>query len=235
MVTSRALAEIIGEALQIPAETAQLHLKVVREAGLISFKGYGRSAANMTSLDAARLVLAVSGSRFAKDSAEVLKCFAKLKPMRRPNSGVILEDFLARRIEKMPLGITVSARDYADRKYNEWDRRYRDANYSINRPKPFGSSRLADIALQLIEPAGIEAEDHPRYAIVRWLSPLGHSNVMTFGPPLGTEWDEARSRSFTDIYDILCAYGGRELFKIHVVKKDALILIARALQSGRNP
>lgn len=233
MVTSRALAGIIGEALQIPAETAQLHLKVVREAGLISFKGYGRSAADMTSLDAARLVLAASGSRFAKDSAEVLESFAKLKPIRRPNSGVILEDFLARRIEKMPLGAVVSARDYEDRKYGEW--KYGRGPALINRPKPFGSARLADIALQLIEPAGIEAEGHPRYAIVRWLSPLGHSNVMTFGPPLGTEWDEARSRSFTDIYDILCLYGGSELFKIHVVKKDALIMIALALQSGRNP
>jgi hypothetical protein len=76
MVTSRQLADVVGDALGIARESAQLHLKTIRAEGQISFKGYGRAAAEMSPLDAARLVIAVAGSTFAKDSADVLKRFA---------------------------------------------------------------------------------------------------------------------------------------------------------------
>src|SRR6266702_2065694 len=55
LVTSIQLADIVGDAMGIPRESAQLHLKTIRAAGQISFKGYGRAAADMTALDASRI------------------------------------------------------------------------------------------------------------------------------------------------------------------------------------
>ena len=87
MITSIALADVVADALGITRESAQLHLKTIRAAGEITFKGYGRAAAAMTPLDASRLLIAVAGSTFAKDSVDVLKRFAKLKPVRLKSAG----------------------------------------------------------------------------------------------------------------------------------------------------
>lgn len=68
----------------------------IRAAGESSFKGYGRAAAAMIALDAARLFIAAAGSTFAKDSLDVLKGFAKLKPITvRTRLTSPLEDVLA--------------------------------------------------------------------------------------------------------------------------------------------
>lgn len=80
-----------------------LHLKTIRAAGEITFKGYGRAAAAMTPLDVSRLLIATAGSTFAKDSADVRKRFAKLKPLRTRSAGDTLEQFLAVRIAELPM------------------------------------------------------------------------------------------------------------------------------------
>jgi hypothetical protein len=64
-------------------------------AGEITFKGYGRGAAAMTPLDAARLLIAVTGSTFAKDAMTVLANFAKLTSLKARARQTTLESFLA--------------------------------------------------------------------------------------------------------------------------------------------
>lgn len=54
-------------------------------AGMISFKGHGRGAATMTTLDASRLLIAAAGSSFAKDSVQTLKEFGSLQPLAADN------------------------------------------------------------------------------------------------------------------------------------------------------
>jgi hypothetical protein len=83
MATSGELCLVTAEALGISFETTREHLRHIRRAGMISFKGHGRGAAAMTTLDAARLLIAAAGSSFVKDSLETLEGFGKLKPMRK--------------------------------------------------------------------------------------------------------------------------------------------------------
>src|SRR6476620_4120523 len=77
---------------------------------MISFKGYGRGAALMTTLDAARLVLAVAGSSFVKDSVDTLEGFRELqnvgagKPSNKRGDvypTVTLENYLAQMMQRL--------------------------------------------------------------------------------------------------------------------------------------
>jgi len=212
LVTSRELADIVGDALGIPRETAQLHLKTIRAAGEISFKGYGRAAAAMTALDASRLIIAAAGSTFAKDSADVLKRFAKLRPISaRTRITDPLEDFLAWRIEELSLGTPPIEHASA---WPEWQ-------------KGFGSRRLAETALQLIDPIPISDKTAhlARYAIVRSIDHRGHPHVLVFGPD-----GERLERRGADAHDLLGRYSGHQLFQMRMVKREALIEIAAALK-----
>src|ERR1700674_3021367 len=83
MATSGELCLVTAEALGISFETTREHLRHIRRAAMISFKGHGRGGAAMTTLAAARLLIAAAGSSFAKDSLETLEGFGKLKPMRK--------------------------------------------------------------------------------------------------------------------------------------------------------
>ena len=212
MVSSRELADIVGDALGISRESAQLHLKTIRAAGEISFKGYGRAAAAMTPLDASRLVIASAGSIFAKDSEAVLERFAKLAPISsRTRVTETLEDFLARRIAELPMEIPPP--EYVSPS-PEWQQR-------------FGSRRLAETALQLLDPipTGNKKTDKlPRYAILRWLDHRGHGHVLVFGP------EGERIERGTEIPDLLDRYSGHCLFQARIVRRDALIDIAAALK-----
>jgi hypothetical protein len=71
-------------------------------AGEITFKGYGRGAAAMTPLDAARLLIAVTGSTFAKDAMTVLANFVKLTSLKARARQTTLGVFLGERIAAMP-------------------------------------------------------------------------------------------------------------------------------------
>ncbi len=78
MATSGGLIEIVADALGLTAETVGVHVRNLRTAGLLNRRGVGRSAAIMTTLDAARVLLAVVGSQQVKDSAETVKRFGAL-------------------------------------------------------------------------------------------------------------------------------------------------------------
>lgn len=218
LLTSRNLADVVGDALGITRASAQLHLKTIRVDGQISFKGYGRGAADMTSLDAARLVISVAGSTFAKDSAQVLERFAGLTPVGTKRSQIKLEDFLSERIAELPMPVMPELRDR-----------------SVGRS--FGSRRLAQTALQLYEPIGEKVDKAPRYAVVRWLEREGHSKRRIFGSAghwrnptrKGVEEDESDTGA-AEFHDILGQYPIHQLFQVRAVGRQALITIAAALK-----
>jgi len=209
LVSSRELADVVGDAIGIPRESAQLHLKTIRAAGEISFKGYGRAAASMTALDASRLLIASVGSTFAKDSLEVLKRFSGLKPISpRRRATDTLEDFLAMRIEELIFDLPPP----------------HDIGRSAAWQQSFGSRRPAENALQLLEPVGKGAEKLARYAIVRWIDQTGRSDVLVFGPA-----GNGTVRG-TEISDLTERYSGHRLFQVRAVARAALIDIAAALK-----
>lgn len=94
-------------------------------------------------------------------------------------------------------------------------------------PQRFGSRRLAETALQLLDPIPTnnkKIHKLPRFAILRWLSDNGRSTVLVFGPE-GTSLDRG-----TEISDLLEQYSGHCLFQVRIVRRQALIHIAEALR-----
>jgi hypothetical protein len=221
LVTSIGLADVVADAVGITRESAQLHLKTIRAAGEITFKGYGRAAAAMAPLDASRLLIAVAGSTFAKDSIEVLRRFAKLKPLRDTGPKTTLEEFLARRIEALP----------EERNYTELSESYHSGRQSPIR-RSFGSRRLSKVALELMWAAGLGSEDLPPYGVVRWLSSNGDTHTLVFGSPPETPGPghHHSERQVHDRYDLLDAYPDSRMFQMRIVTRDALIDIAEAVK-----
>jgi hypothetical protein len=72
------MAVAMADAMGLPRENVRLHLRHLSEAGEITFKGHGRSAASMTATDASKLLIAVAGSSFVKDSVDILRGFSIL-------------------------------------------------------------------------------------------------------------------------------------------------------------
>jgi hypothetical protein len=211
MVTSRGLADVIGDAVGITRESAQLHLKTIRGAGAITFKGYGRGAAAMAPLDASRLLLAAAGSTFAKDSLNVLRRFAELEPIGDPREKT-LEEFLAYRIELLS----------------------GETSYSPNDGTPRELLRIARIAMELMWPIDARSQDIPPCAIVRWITSLGYVRSLTFGAAQAKRTRHHRSSGIVyDRYDALDMYPEAGMFHTRIVTRDALIDIATAL--GANP
>jgi hypothetical protein len=165
VATSTELSNAVADALGVSRESAYLHLKTIRKHDKISFKGYGRGAAAMTPLDAARLIIAVAGSTFAKDSMATLNRFCGLlsDKDRRSRSGSrrTLEAFLGERL----LRITT---DYQ----NPGHLAYGLPRYNL----------AAHAALKLIWVAGENTDPFPCFAIVRWFRKDGGSDAMTFSP-----------------------------------------------------
>ncbi|GAB1716962.1 MAG: hypothetical protein NTAFB05_20040 [Nitrobacter sp.] len=210
LVTSRKMADIVGDALGITRESAQLHLRVIRENGGISFSGYGRSAALMTGLDTARLVLAIVGSTYARDSSNVLGRFQNLRPATNLQIGKTLEEVLAHRIEQYP------------------DERN---NLSTLRQDPeYG--KLPQIALELLWAGGIHRDDFPPQAIMCWHNAIGEvSSLEVFVPP---EFRARRrkpifAKHYDERHEVLAAYSGVGIIHSRIVTVDALIRIAEAM------
>jgi len=90
----RLFCRSMAAALGIPFETMREHLRKIRRAGRISFKGHGRGAAVMTTIDAAGLLIAAAGSSFVKDSVETLDGFRNLQPIGsgKPMRGSVTQD-----------------------------------------------------------------------------------------------------------------------------------------------
>lgn len=77
-MTPGRLISAIAAALRIPNVTTGVYYRVLREAGLLSKSGRGKSAANVTISDASYLITAILASEGAKGSAEVAKIFGRL-------------------------------------------------------------------------------------------------------------------------------------------------------------
>jgi hypothetical protein len=85
MASSTQLSECAAKQLGLPEATVALHMRNIREAGLITQGGRGRSSARMTATDAAQLLIASVGSLNPKDSVEVVGKYAGIKKTRRSN------------------------------------------------------------------------------------------------------------------------------------------------------
>jgi hypothetical protein len=73
------MGQLVAEVLGVPETSTASHVRNLREAGLLSKKGRGVTAAHMTTRDAARLLIATAASPNIKDSAETVTSFAKLE------------------------------------------------------------------------------------------------------------------------------------------------------------
>jgi hypothetical protein len=119
----------------------------------------------MIPLDASRLLIAMAGSYFVKDATAVVKRFGKLKPItQRTRAMETLEDCLAQRLAELPMDVHPGE---VARHSPEWH-------------PPFGSTRLAETALQLLDPmpTGEESDELDRCAILRWLNQRGRAEVV---------------------------------------------------------
>jgi hypothetical protein len=118
---------------------------------MISFKGHGRGAAAMTTLDAARLLIAAAGSSFVKDSLKTLEGFGKLKltrkfPRKRGIKEITLETHLAEALQNL-----IDERDQLPEAYR----------------RPVSAGVDARIALRMISVVSARPDDYPRTASVR--------------------------------------------------------------------
>jgi DNA-binding transcriptional ArsR family regulator len=78
-MTSYELAKVIAEILGMSPETVEVHVRNLREAGHLSSKGRGRGAAQMTSRDATKLLVASAVSDFVRNSADAVDSVYKLR------------------------------------------------------------------------------------------------------------------------------------------------------------
>ena len=185
--------------------------------GLRSRRGGNDTTGCLTSSDCRRR------QHLCKRSVDVLKRFAKLKPVRLKSAGDTLEQLLAIRIAELPMEIPPE--DYV--------------RQQVRSGRPFGSRRLAETALQLFDPIGSRRDDLPCFAVVRWLSFTGHSNVSLFGPDdngrvrrLG---DDDEQEAKTGISDLIERYAAHRFFQVRVVRRTALIDVAAALKGLKQP
>ncbi len=73
MATSGELIEHFAKVLKLSPVTVAAHYRSLREAGLVTKGGRGRSAASMSWLDAGRLLLALMGSDTAVNAADAVR------------------------------------------------------------------------------------------------------------------------------------------------------------------
>ena len=79
MASLSELVEIIARVEGMEPATVGLIARNVRETGLISEKGRGRSAAKMTLTDAANLLIAVNATVTVRESAQTLQIYRQLE------------------------------------------------------------------------------------------------------------------------------------------------------------
>jgi hypothetical protein len=85
LASSTQLSDCVAKQLGLPEPTIALHMRNIREAGLITQGGRGRSSAKMTAADAANLLVASVGSLNPKDSVEVVAKYASIGKTRASN------------------------------------------------------------------------------------------------------------------------------------------------------
>lgn len=87
MVASRELGEVVAKNLGTSVTEAATHIRLLREAGILSKSGRGISAAKMTYSDAANLIIAIAASRSVKDGAAMVDLYAPMQARDTPLSG----------------------------------------------------------------------------------------------------------------------------------------------------
>jgi hypothetical protein len=83
MARSTQLGECVAAVLGIKPTTAASHVRNLREARLLTKTGRGVTGAHMTTLDAARVLIACTCSQDVQDSAETVQRYANLPHIGR--------------------------------------------------------------------------------------------------------------------------------------------------------
>jgi hypothetical protein len=78
MATLSELVSVLAKTTGLPPATVFAYGRFAREAGLISQKGHGRGAAQMSPTDAANLLIAVAGTGVTKEAGAAIKAFRSL-------------------------------------------------------------------------------------------------------------------------------------------------------------
>jgi DNA-binding transcriptional ArsR family regulator len=232
VASSVELADMVADALGLGGQTVRHHLRNLGEQKLVSYRGRGRHAAEMTSLDAARLVITAAGSQFVKDSVATLARFGSLRrgkgrpklpeayqsrygPLPPEDSG-LEQDPPRDDDEESALTLESFLRLRIDRLRHGYPPR-RDRR---ERSSPFRrSDRLAWSALELY--GGISATDPRAFAVVRWWPPGGRSERAEFRNLSATPIEQAA--------DIFMQYPDIQMLAARFVSQSALEGVARAL------
>lgn len=203
MASSVELADTVADALGLGAQTVRHHLRNLGEQKLVSYRGRGRHAAEMTSLDAARLVITAAGSQFVKDLVATLERFGSLRrgrgrpklpeayqsnygPLPPEDAGLLEQHSPGDDDEESALTLESFLQLRIDRLRHGYPPR-RDRR---ERSSPFRrSDRLAWSALELY--GGISASDPRAFAVVRWWPPGGRSERAEFRNPSATPMEHA--------------------------------------------
>lgn len=213
MATSGQLCQTVATALGVPFETVREHLRNIRRAGEITFKGHGRGAAAMTTLDASRLLITVAGSSFVKDLVETLTEFRKLQPIGagKPMSGsptkaimpkIALDTYVANMMQRLI------------------DEKVQLA--SVFRRPPQDPEPQASIALTLMSVVSAQPSDFPRVAIVNFMHGRRGVSAVSFAPP---KW----SKPVTNAAEYAVQLRGVGLIQTRHVPASTLAEIAHKL------
>lgn len=173
MATSGQLCQSVAKALGVPFETVREHLRNIRRAGEITFKGHGRGAAAMTTLDASRLLITAVGSSFVKDSVETLVEFRKLQPL---GAGKPVRGSLTKKL-KPKIALDAYVADMMQRLIDERDR----LPNAYRRP-PQNPEAHASLVLTLMSVVSALASEFPRAAVVRYFTERGAGGVSFASP-----------------------------------------------------
>lgn len=85
MASPGELVKVAAWALLMPEVTVGSYYRALREAALVSKLGRGRSAAEVTALDAARLLIAIMSAPLVRDSAECVSLYGRFRSAAMPD------------------------------------------------------------------------------------------------------------------------------------------------------
>lgn len=78
MATSGEMIKIVADALQLPTATVTSYHRVLRQEGLVTKGGRGRSAAQMSAEDAAKLVITLLGSDCLEEAPAICRLLCEM-------------------------------------------------------------------------------------------------------------------------------------------------------------
>lgn len=79
MATPGEMIQVAARALLLPEVTVGSYYRAIREEGLVKTGGRGRSAAQVSALDVARLLIAILASELVRDAPEAVGVFGDLR------------------------------------------------------------------------------------------------------------------------------------------------------------